>query len=202
MEDFNSDPKPGRLILPLVLIGMIATTYTFVRSIEEEPVVDQTATEESVIEEEVAPVTEETTTTTTTTIPREVLEYIEELNSEKATIDALGQRVTEANARWDAKEVTYQEAQEEFKDNIVAAEQFVKNIAAPGPPDSNISLLQEHSALVSLANTIYLDTQEIFEGLMASDTGERRSDAIRTFNSNIELLKKRITLLVTQVTNG
>ena len=87
MEDFNSDPKPGRLILPLVLIGMIATTYTFVRSIEEEPVVDQTATEESIIEEEVAPVTEETTTTTTT-IPREVLEYIEELDSEKASIDA------------------------------------------------------------------------------------------------------------------
>jgi len=25
MENFNPDPKPGRLILPLVLIGMIAT---------------------------------------------------------------------------------------------------------------------------------------------------------------------------------
>ena len=201
MEDFNSDPKPGRLILPLVLIGMIATTYTFVRSIEEEPVVDQTATEESFIEEEVAPVTEETTTTTTT-IPREVLEYIEELDSEKASIDALGKKVTEANARWDAKEITYQEAQEEFKDNIVAAEQFVKNITVPGPPDSNIELLQEHSQLISLADTIYQDTQEIFEGLMASDTGERRSTAIQTFNTNIEKLKKRITLLVSQVTNG
>jgi len=201
MEDFNSDPKPGRLILPLVLIGMIATTYTFVRSIEEEPVVDQTATEESIIEEEVAPVTEETTTTTTT-IPREVLEYIEELDSEKASIDALGKKVTEANARWDAKEVTYQEAQEEFKDNIAAAEQFVKNISVPGPPDSNIELLQEHSNLVSLADTIYQDTQEIFEGLMASDTGERRSTAIQTFNTNIEKLKKMITLLVSQVTNG
>ncbi len=201
MEDFNSDPKPGRLILPLVLIGMIATTYTFVRSIEEEPVVDQTSTEESIIEEEVAPVTEETTTTTTT-IPREVLEYIEELDSEKASIDALGKKVTEANARWDAKEVTYQEAQEEFKDNIAAAEQFVKNISVPGPPDSNIELLQEHSNLVSLADTIYQDTQEIFEGLMASDTGERRSTAIQTFNTNIEKLKKMITLLVSQVTNG
>ena len=201
MEDFNSDPKPGRLILPLVLIGMIATTYTFVRSIEEEPVVDQSEAEESAIEE-VAPVSEETTTTTTTTIPREVLEYIEELNSEKVSIDQLGQKVIEANARWDNKDVTYQEAQEEFKDNITDAEQFVKNISAPGPPDSNISLLQEHSELVTLANTIYLDTQEIFEGLMASDTGERRSSAIASFNSNIELLKKRIEILVTQVTNG
>ena len=201
MEDFNSDPKPGRLILPLVLIGMIATTYTFVRSIEEEPVVDQSEAGESVIEE-VAPVSEETTTTTTTTIPREVLEYIEELNSEKVSIDQLGQKVIEANARWDNKDVTYQEAQEEFKDNIKDAEQFVKNISAPGPPESNISLLQEHSELVTLANTIYSDTQEIFEGLMASDTGERRSSAIASFNSNIELLKKRIEILVAQVTNS
>ena len=30
METFNPDPKPGRIVLPLVLIGMIATTYTFI----------------------------------------------------------------------------------------------------------------------------------------------------------------------------
>ena len=27
MDTFNEDPKPGRLVLPLVLIGMIATTW-------------------------------------------------------------------------------------------------------------------------------------------------------------------------------
>ncbi len=33
MEKFNEDPKPGRLVLPLVLIGMIATTYTFINRV-------------------------------------------------------------------------------------------------------------------------------------------------------------------------
>ena len=33
METFNPDPKPGRIVLPLVLIGMIATTYTFVNRV-------------------------------------------------------------------------------------------------------------------------------------------------------------------------
>ena len=33
METFNQDPKPGRLVLPLVLIGMIATTYTFINRV-------------------------------------------------------------------------------------------------------------------------------------------------------------------------
>ena len=31
----NPDPKPGRWILPLVILGMIAFTYFFVRSLPE-----------------------------------------------------------------------------------------------------------------------------------------------------------------------
>ena len=191
MEDFNSDPKPGRLVLPIVLIGMIATTYTFVRSIDEEPVVEE-AVEEQVPEEEVEIKTEETTTTTTTTIPREVLDYIEELISEKSTADQLGQKVIEANEKWDNKDVTYQEAQEEFKENISDAAQFSDTIAQPGPPDSNTTLVNAHEEIKTIAENIFQDTQEIFEGLMASDTGERRSAAIESFNTNIELLKQTI----------
>ena len=48
METFNQDPKPGRLVLPLVLIGMIATTYTFVNR-----VATNNNLEVSVVEEEV-----------------------------------------------------------------------------------------------------------------------------------------------------
>ena len=201
MEDFNSDPKPGRLVLPIVLIGMIATTYTFVRSIDEEPVVEE-AVEEQVPEEEVEIKTEETTTTTTTTIPREVLDYIEELISEKSTADRLGQKVIEANEKWDNKDVTYQEAQEEFKQNISDAAQFSDTIAKPGPPDSNTTLVNAHEELKTIAENIFQDTEEIFEGLMASDTGERRSAAIESFNTNIELLKQKIDLIVSSISNS
>ena len=201
MEDFNSDPKPGRLVLPIVLIGMIATTYTFVRSIDEEPVVEE-AVEEQVPEEEVEIKTEETTTTTTTTIPREVLDYIEELISEKSTADRLGQKVIEANEKWDNKDVTYQEAQEEFKQNISDAAQFSDTIAKPGPPDSNTTLVNAHEEIKTIAENIFQDTQEIFEGLMASDTGERRSAAIESFNTNIELLKQKIDLIVSSISNS
>ncbi len=201
MEDFNSDPKPGRLVLPIVLIGMIATTYTFVRSIDEEPVVEE-AVEEEVPKEEVEVKTEETTTTTTTTIPREVLDYIEELISEKSTADQLGQKVIEANERWDNKDVTYQEAQEDFKDNISDAAQFLETIAQPGPPESNMTLVSAHEELKTIAENIFQDTEEIFEGLMASDTGERRSAAIESFNTNIELLKQKIDLIVSSISNN
>ena len=197
MEDFNTDPKPGRLILPLVLIGMIATTYTFVRSVEEEPVTEEVAVEEPVTEE--VPLKPQGTTTT---IPHEILVYIEELISEKATADQLGQKVIEANDLWDNKDVTYQEAQEEFKDNITDAKQFTITIAQPGPPDSNTTLLTAHTELMTIANNIYQDTEELFEGLMASDTGEKRNTALESFNTNIELLKQKIDLIVNSVSNS
>jgi len=200
MENFNTDPKPGRLVLPLVLIGMIATTYTFVRSIEEEPAIEEAITKET-LTEEVAVGTQDTTTTTTT-IPLEVLDYIEELISEKAAADQLGQKVIETNDRWDNKDVTYQEAQEEFKEDITDAKQFSITIAQPGPPDSNTTLLTAHSELMTIANNIYQDTQEVFEGLMASDTGEKRNTALESFNTNIELLKQKIDLIVNSISNS
>ena len=85
MENFNPDPKPGRLILPLVLIGMIATTYTFINRVTtnnnlEVINIDGNTTEEVVTDEVVV---DTTTTSTTTTLPEGVVTYLEEIQSEK-----------------------------------------------------------------------------------------------------------------------
>ena len=95
METFNEDPKPGRLVLPLVLIGMIATTYTFINrvstnnNLEIEPVVEDVV---EAVEDEPE---EETTTTTTTTLPDEVITYLEEISSEKIQSIDLATKVLE-----------------------------------------------------------------------------------------------------------
>jgi hypothetical protein len=68
METFNTDPKPGRLILPLVLIGMIATTYTFINRVATNnsiDIVEDTTTTTISTEASI----DTTTTTTTTTLP-------------------------------------------------------------------------------------------------------------------------------------
>ena len=52
METFNQDPKPGRLVLPLVLIGMIATTYTFVNRVATNNNLEVSVVEEEVTTEE------------------------------------------------------------------------------------------------------------------------------------------------------
>ena len=105
MENFNSDPKPGRLILPLVLIGMIATTYTFINRVTtnnnlEVVNIEETESEEPVAEE----VVEETTTTTTTTLPETVVAYLEEIQAEKIQSTELRKKVLETNERWNDQE--------------------------------------------------------------------------------------------------
>jgi hypothetical protein len=198
MENFNSDPKPGRLILPLVLIGMIATTYTFINRVTTnnnlEVINMEENTFEDIVSEEV--VDETTTTSTTTTLPENVVAYLEEIQAEKIQSTELGKKVLETNERWNNKDTSYQEAQQEFKEFISDAEQFVATVTDPGPPTSNANLVSNHEELKVLVNLIYEDTKELLEGLTASDTGERRSAALSSFNSNLGSFQQKIEEII------
>jgi len=198
MENFNSDPKPGRLILPLVLIGMIATTYTFINRVTTnnnlEVINIEENADEEIVSEEV--VDESTTTSTTTTLPENVVAYLEEIQAEKIQSTELGKKVLETNERWNNKETSYQEAQQEFKEFISDAEQFVATVTDPGPPTSNASLVSNHEELKVLVSLIYEDTKELLEGLTASDTGERRSAALSSFNSNLGSFQQKIEEII------
>ena len=203
MENFNSDPKPGRLILPLVLIGMIATTYTFINRVTTNnnlEVINLDDDTTQVVTEEV--VLDTTTTSTTTTLPEDVVTYLEEIQSEKIQSIELGKKVLETNQRWDDKDTTYQEAQQEFEAFIDDAEQFVATVTNPGPPESNASLVSSHEELKVLASLIYEDTKELLEGLTAPDTGERRSNALSSFNNNLGSFQQKIEEIISSSTSS
>ena len=203
MENFNPDPKPGRLILPLVLIGMIATTYTFINRVTTNnnlEVINVDNTAEEVVPEEV--VEDTTTTSTTTTLPEGVVAYLEEIQAEKIQSVELGKKVLETNQRWDDKDTTYQEAQQEFEAFIDDAEQFVATVTNPGPPNANAILVSSHEELKVLVNLIYEDTKELLEGLTAPDTGERRSSALSSFNSNLGSFQQKIEEIIASTTSS
>ena len=203
METFNPDPKPGRVVLPLVLIGMIATTYTFINRVstnndldlvaEEAPV--QTLAEEIVVEDT-------STTSTTTTLPDDYVQYLEEISAEKIQATELGKDVLEANENWDEKSVTYPEAKEEFRAFIATAEQFVTTVTEPGPPNEYANLVTSHEELKTLVNLVYEDTVELLAGLESSDTGEQRAAALDSFNSNLDQFIKKIEEVVASATSS
>ena len=203
METFNPDPKPGRVVLPLVLIGMIATTYTFINRVatqnDLEIIEENISTEDTTVETIEEPTT---TSTTTTTIPEDVVSYLEEITGEKIQAIELGKKVLETNQRWDDKITTYQEAQQEFKEFIDDFENFAGIFSEPGPPASQSSLVSSHDELTILVNLIYEDTLELLEGLTAPDTGERRTAALDSFNSNLDLFIERVEQIVASATSS
>ena len=202
METFNTDPKPGRIVLPLVLIGMIATTYTFVNRVSTNNELDITTPVE-VVEEVVEETTEEsTTTTTTTTLPDNYVAYLEEITAEKIQATELGKKVLEANQNWDDKSVTYQEAKVEFRDFIDDAEQFVTTVTEPGPPNEFAFLVTSHEELKTLVDLIYEDTVELLAGLESSDTGEHRAAALDAFNRDLDLFINKIEEIVAAATSS
>ena len=203
MDTFNEDPKPGRLVLPLVLIGMIATTYTFINRVASNNDLELEPVAEEVVEPTVEDTTpEDTTTTTTTTLPDEVVTYLEEISSEKIQSIDLATKVLEANDNWDNESITYPEAKDEFAEFIEDAQQFVETVAEPGPPSTFAGLIKSHEELKSLAELIYADTQELLEGLTSSDTGEQRAAALESFNNNINEFQEKIEEIVAINTSG
>ena len=203
MDTFNEDPKPGRLVLPLVLIGMIATTYTFINRVASNNDLELEPVAEEVVEPTVEDTTpEDTTTTTTTTLPDEVVTYLEEISSEKIQSIDLASKVLEANDNWDNESLTYQEAKDEFASFIEDAEQFVLTVSEPGPPTNFAGLIKSHEELKSLSELIYADTQQLLEGLTSSDTGQIRSAALESFNNNIDQFQKKIDEIVAINTSG
>ncbi|GIR20369.1 hypothetical protein CM15mP35_06300 [bacterium] len=203
METFNEDPKPGRLVLPLVLIGMIATTYTFINRVTTNNDLEIEPVAEEVVEPTVEDSTpEDTTTTTTTTLPDEVVTYLEEISSEKIQSIDLATKVLEANENWDNESITYQEAKDEFAEFIEDAQQFVDTVAEPGPPSTFAGLVKSHEELKSIAELIYADTQELLEGLTSSDTGQQRAAALESFNNNINGFQEKIEEIVAINTSG
>jgi len=203
METFNPDPKPGRIVLPLVLIGMIATTYTFINRVATNnnlDVVVQEVAEENVSEETV--VEDTSTTTTTTTLPDNYVAYLEEISAEKIQATELGKDVLEANDNWDDQTVTYQEAKDEFRAFIATAEQFVTTVSEPGPPNEFANLVSAHDELKTLVNLIYEDTVELLAGLESSDTGEQRANALNSFNKNLDQFINKIEEIVASATSS
>jgi len=202
METFNPDPKPGRIVLPLVLIGMIATTYTFINRVATNNDINIIA-EETPVETVAEVVVEETSTTTTsTTLPDNYVAYLEEITAEKIQATELGKEVLEANENWDDKTVTYQEAKDEFRAFIATAEQFVSTVSDPGPPNEFANLVTSHEELKTLVNLIYLDTVELLAGLESSDTGEQRAAALDAFNNDLDQFIKKIEEIVASATSS
>ena len=75
-------------------------------------------------------------------------------------------------------------------------------MSEPGPPNTFANLVTSHEELKVLANLIYEDTKELLEGLTSSDTGERRSAALDSFNENLSAFQQKVDEIIASATSS
>lgn len=192
----NPDPKPGRWVLPLVVLGMVLFTWVWVNRLEPVTVDDSqpvsttspatTAPAEDAEESEDAAEVEEEDTTTTTLLPPEIDLYLNNLAEDKQALAELVAEMNAVNEEWDNRSetgVTYGDTEVAMEAISEQALVFVAAVELHRPPETVAGLVEAHEGVFESANSVAAAAEEALAGLRSSDTGERRRAALVEFRA-------------------
>jgi hypothetical protein len=175
----NPDPKPGRWILPLVILGMIAFTYFFVRSLPEASPDTTLAAASSTT---LAGGSTTTTSGNGSTTPDAATAYINELDRINGEFQTLNTELVTVNTGFDAdpREIEYGDAESRMEAVATSAQALSDEVAALTPP---AGLEGNQEALANQASLAARAADEALSGLRSTDPGDLRRAAVSTFTT-------------------
>ena len=188
----NLDPKPGRWILPLVILGMIGFTYFFVRELPE------ASPDTTLVGQPVTTTIPESTGTSEDlvggTLDPETQAYVDELDTTNDALQLLGVEILTANDGFDAdpREVPYEEAEQRFEAVQTQTQVLADNLDALAVPEG-MEINQE--ALQTAMQFAALSAGDALSGLRSTDSGELRQNAVEAYT-------KYVADFATEVTNA
>jgi len=179
----NPDPKPGRWILPLVILAMVGFTYFFVGAL---PAAEPDAT---------IPVAIVTTTTlgdtTETTVPSsgggavdaETQAYLDELDAINAELQVLDTEMVAVNAGFDAdpREIPYPDAETRLEAVAIETQVLADRVAALSVP---VGLEANQPPLQSAIDICAGSAVDALAGLRSTDSGEGRATAVEVYTNS------------------
>jgi hypothetical protein len=171
----NPDPKPGRWILPLVILGMIAFTYFFVRELPEASPETTLAGGETTT---TAPGASTTTTPDGGVVDPEVLAYVEQVGTINDALQVLRTELVAANTGFDEDTVTFDEAEARFTAVDTQTAALLGQFNALTPP---ASLQANHDVLATELEFASLAAGDALSGLTSSDPGTLRRSAVEGY---------------------
>jgi hypothetical protein len=166
----KEDPKHGRWILPLVVVGIIAFTFVFVRALEpaSSPAADTTTTLA-------------TTTTspvpTTTTLPPAIAAFVEAAETIQTTAADLAEEAATANQEWEDGG-SYTAALNALRDIAARTEDLsldVENTTAPESAAASWAVVQ------TAVDAMVVAGNGMVEGIQAPDNGQIRRAALEEY---------------------
>jgi hypothetical protein len=176
----NPDPKAGRWILPLVILGMIAFTYFFVSSLPEGSPTTTLAlgTTTTTLEG-----TGTTLPSTGTTGPNAAQAYLDELDAINAELQLLVTEMVTVNQGFDADPRTVEVDEAGTRLDAVATDtqalaDRVGALTVPAGLETN------QQALISAIDFCAGAAQDAVDGLHSTDTGELRNAAVEVYTTS------------------
>ena len=180
----NPDPKPGRWILPVVILAMMGFAYLFINAAED-PTVSASATTRSSGSSGTTTTTTPADTTTTTALPADVLQYNADITAKGLELGGLSSRINDANAGWNARTVGYAETLSSLQSLEAEIKTWRASIDAIAVPASVPEYANFHSILTNAATQVSRTSGDIVIGLQAPDSGEARTTAVAAFNTAV-----------------
>ena len=178
----RTDPRPGRWILPLVVIGIVAFTWVFVNALESAP----DATSGAAPSTSAEPTTDATTTTaavvvsattTTTTIPPEIGEFLLHAGTVQTAADDLLTEAEDVNETWESGR-NFTLALNSLRDFATKTSAFTESVADTNVPET---LAEDWDPVRTAASEMLTAADDMVTGLQAPDTGQIRRAALADF---------------------
>lgn len=190
----NPDPKPGRWILPVVILAMMGFAYLFINAAED-PTVSPSATTRSSGSSGTTTTSTPADTTTTTALPADVAQYIADITAKGLELGGLSQQISDANAGWNARTVGYAETLSSLQSLEAEVKTWRASIDAIAVPASVPEYANFHSILTNAATQVSRTSGDIVIGLQAPDSGEARTAAMAAFNTAVTGLGDQVNTI-------
>ena len=207
----NPDPKPGRWVLPLVVLGMVLFTWVWINRLGP-PEVDDTQPISTTSTTTTAPTSpgatgggeemeEVTTTPPTTLLPPEIEIYLGNLADDKKTLAEIVAEMNAVNNEWDTGDPRppYSETEAALVSVSEQAVAFSLAVELHRPPDGIPGLADAHQNIFESANAVATAAEDALAGLRSPDTGELRRAALVEFRAAAESFDQQVDQ-VTEIT--
>jgi hypothetical protein len=197
---WRADPKPGRWILPLVVLGMMAFTYLFIRELPGAGATSTTTGSDATVPttSTTGTVGGATSTTSSVELSPEVQAYLDAIQGFEDRLAELRTELAAANSGFDAnpRTVDYDDAVTRFEAVATAMDQLVTDISALTPP---AELASAHEPLITEATNASVAADGAVEGLQLPppDTGDTRRQQVAAFDQAVEAFNQAASNLRT-----
>ncbi|HEX9763542.1 MAG TPA: hypothetical protein VGA97_10625 [Acidimicrobiia bacterium] len=189
----NPDPKPGRWILPLVILGMVAFTYFFVREL---PAASPDTTLAGDVTTTTGPPDGSSTSAPPGPTDPEVVAYVDQVEAINDALQLLQTELVTVNTGFDAdpKQVQYDEAETRFEAVDTQTAALVTQFSELTVPEG---LQNNHDVLLTEIEFAGLAAGDALAGLRSDDPGTLRRNAVEGYVSAAESFDAEVANLRT-----